>query len=115
MRHGRLGRGAGSLCGSSLQGACRHVRIQTKTTTESKETNRALVQQEVFTEEELSRLLVYCGGGCGLRVWLRRNVTNGPVNRSAPAAVNAHSGGRVVRHSPARSSWSVWMRPQKYQ
>jgi len=52
--------GAGSLFGSSLLGACRHFRIQTKTTTEAKEANRALAQQEAFTEEERARLLDYC-------------------------------------------------------
>jgi len=49
-----------SLFGSSLLGACRHFRIQTKTTTESKDTNRELAQQEAFTEEERFRLLDYC-------------------------------------------------------
>jgi DNA polymerase-1 len=54
--------GVPSRYGSGLLGACRHFRIHTGMTSESKDANRELAQRLEFSSEEREQLLDYCEG-----------------------------------------------------
>ena len=52
--------GRSAFKGSGLLGACSFFKIQTRTSSESKQENRTLAQQSDFTESEKVQLLDYC-------------------------------------------------------